>query len=510
MTGQSEPSEIELKLTLWPSDSDLLVHSDVWTPQPVQTLISTYFDTPDHSLRKNGLSLRLRAGTQTLKAGNGSAAGLFDRGEWEWPVQGAALDLAALMNTPLGQMDLKACGIALDRLEPLFLIEVERRKGVLAWGTSHIEMALDLGHVVPLRPTDDNAPAHPDFCELELELLSGSACDLYGLASRLAQSVSLWPSTLSKADRGFQGLARAGLEPVKADSRADLAGLSVGDALAAALREGLGQILRNSEALMQSRNPEALHQMRVALRRLRSTLGLFRHLKGDPTLSPLRDQLRTLAQALGQARDLDVLLGRLKADALSPPAPLLLEALTLDREAAYDAVLLRLRRPTFGQLFLGLSGWIETGDWQGPDHPLAGLWAGPARPFADRALERRRRKFKQQGHDIARMTVPEQHRTRILAKRLRYAMEVFASLYPQEASGRKRLVEAVKRVQDLLGTMNDRVLGEALLRPHATGPAAFEAGQALATLYRADADAPERVEQAIKAALDLPRFWPKP
>ena len=114
MTGQSEPSEIELKLTLWPSDSDLLVTSEAWAPQPAQSLVSTYFDTPDHSLRKNGLSLRLRAGIQTLKAGNSSAAGLFDRGEWEWPVQGTSLDLTALECTPLGQMDLKACGIAVD------------------------------------------------------------------------------------------------------------------------------------------------------------------------------------------------------------------------------------------------------------------------------------------------------------------------------------------------------------------------------------------------------------
>jgi inorganic triphosphatase YgiF len=495
MTRPSAPSEVELKLTLWPGDSHLLAQSDGWALEPVQRLTSTYFDTPDGALRKRGFSLRLRAGTQTLKAANSSAAGLFDRGEWEWPVEGTSINLSALSNTPVGDM---------DQIAPQFQIQVQRRTGVLAWGASRIEMALDLGQVVTIPPTVPLAPWAQTFCELELELLSGSARDLYGLASHLGQSVSLWPATLSKADRGFQALSQTGLDPVKADSRADLAGLSVKGALAAALREGLGQILKNSEVLTESRNPEALHQMRVALRRLRSTLGLYRHLKNDPTLGPLRGQLRTLAQTLGHARDLDVLLGRL------PTTPRLTEALMQEREAVYDAVLLSLRRPTFGQVMLGLSAWIETGDWREPDHPLAEVWAGPARPFADEALERRRRKFKKQGRDIVRMTVPEQHRTRILAKRLRYAMEGFASLYPQEASNRKRLVEAVKRVQDLLGAMNDRVLGEALLRPYAQGPTAFEAGEALATLYRPDPEAPERVEQAIKAALDLPRFWPKP
>ena len=75
---------------------------------------------------------------------------------------------------------------------------------------------------------------------------------------------------------------------------------------------------------------------------------------------------------------------------------------------------------------------------------------------------------------------------------------------------RRHLIDAVKQVQDRLGLVNDRAVGEALLRAHATGPSAFDAGQALASLYAGQADAALKAEQALKLALDLPRFWPKP
>ena len=75
---------------------------------------------------------------------------------------------------------------------------------------------------------------------------------------------------------------------------------------------------------------------------------------------------------------------------------------------------------------------------------------------------------------------------------------------------RRHLIDAVKQVQDRLGLVNDRAVGEALLRAHATGPAAFDAGCALANLYVGQRDVVLEADAALRVALKLPRFWPKP
>jgi CHAD domain-containing protein len=154
--------------------------------------------------------------------------------------------------------------------------------------------------------------------------------------------------------------------------------------------------------------------------------------------------------------------------------------------------------------------WAEAGDWRQSPWSQAGLRDQPVLDFADQALERLRRKLKTDGKDLTSLPAEAQHRVRIRAKNFRYGMELFASLYPEGSERRRRLIDAVKQVQDRLGLVNDRAVGEALLRAHGSGPAAFDAGQALASLYVGQADAALKAEQALRLALELPRFWSKP
>lgn len=497
MMKPNQPTEIELKLSVAWSDVAQLTASPVWTDQEPRTLTSIYFDTVDQHLRRAGLTLRLRAGIQTLKVIAPEAAGLFERAEWEHPVQGQAPDLSLLSQTPLATVDLGA-----NRLQPVFLIRVDRRTALIRpTPDCQIELALDIGRV-------EAGGRVQDFAELELELLEGPTRALFDLALSMAVQTRLLASSQSKADRGFALLANDQVLPLKAESRLDLSGLSVGQALSAMVREGLGHILHNAALVRQNREVEALHQIRVALRRLRATLGLFKAAAADQAFIDMRSRLRSLSQTMGRARDLDVLIALIETSA--QPSARLVDALILDRGEAYDEVCRVLASHVYGQTLLMVMAWVETGDWRQSPWSQASLRDQPVLDFADQALERLRRKLKADGKDLTALPAEAQHRVRIRAKNLRYGMEVFASLYSNDPQRRRHLIDAVKQVQDRLGLINDRAVGEALLRAHANGPAAFDAGQALANLYVGQNDAALKAEQALRLALGLPLFWSRP
>ncbi|MEY4255265.1 MAG: hypothetical protein RLZZ141_492 [Pseudomonadota bacterium] len=497
MAVLNPPSEVELKFDVARQDLEGLLASPLWRNQPPIGLTSTYFDTDDQLLLRAGLSLRLRAGVQTLKASRPDMSGLFERSEWEHEVPGPHLDLTRLTNTPLADLGLRA-----EQLRAVVSIFVERRIAMVRTAPdSLVEVALDIGHI-------ETGGRTLDFYELELERVEGPTRALFDLALSMANETRLVASFQSKADRGFAWLANQPAIALKAESRLDLSGLTVGQALRAMVREGLRHILHNGAMVRQERDVEALHQIRVALRRLRSALGLFRSVAADDGFVDMRARLRSLSQLMGKARDLDVLIARLEASAV--PSPRLLDALIQDRSAAYDAVCRVLNSHAYGQAILTVMAWAETGDWLGSSWPQAELRDRPVLVFANAALERLRRKIKKEGEDLSTLAPEAQHRVRIRAKNLRYAMELFGSLYPDQIPARQDLIEAVKQVQDRLGVMNDRVVGEQLLRAHDRGPAAFDAGQALSQLYAQQENASAQAEQALRKALDLPRFWRKP
>jgi inorganic triphosphatase YgiF len=148
----------------------------------VQQQRTTYYDTPNHVLDKNGLSLRVResgdACIQTLKSsGQGPMAG---RGEWEWPIETDAPQLTLLADTPAGNL-LRPTAI----MEPVTVTEICRvtRKLLLESGTI-VEAAIDEGRI---RAGDADKPVH----ELELELKDGPIGPLYRLALELHADLPL-------------------------------------------------------------------------------------------------------------------------------------------------------------------------------------------------------------------------------------------------------------------------------------------------------------------------------
>ncbi len=270
-------------------------------------------------------------------------------------------------------------------------------------------------------------------------------------------------------------------------------------------RSALRQMLGNLELLVDAPDPEAIHQLRVALRRLRAALSLFRGCLDTDRRLALAGRLKWASGILADVRDWDVFV----AETLAPMAAALADDSALAavgnraaerRRAAQAGIARELHGARLNGALLELVRWFEL-----PEAPFAGDRAGqPLRRFARRALRRGRRKLLGQYAAATPQSVDEWHALRILAKKLRYATDAFAPLY---ASVQVRpFREALHEVQDCLGRYNDAAASERL---------AAIAGDATATAMVAGWAARERLEQqrrfegAWKKFRKCPPFWRK-
>lgn len=430
--------EIELKLDLSLDDAGTVEASGLLPGDPVIVLQrSIYFDTPDHDLAQAGMSLRIRrTGSkriQTVKAG-GASAGLYVRPEWERSVRNDTpiLDDTTPIRAILGE---KA-----DVVAPLFEVRVERRVWIIEEGRARIEVAFDRGEVIAGGRT---AP----ICEIELELKEGGPDALFAFARRIDALVPLRLGVRTKAERGYAltgpSLAMAKAEPVTLNGE-----IAAASALQAIVHNCLRQFRLNEALLPGGRQAEALHQARVALRRLRAALSIFRPVIGDAATT-LGRELRWLAGELGKARNLDVLLEH----ASSGP---LLDRIAAAREAAYDDVMAVLASSRTRSLMLDVAQWLSSEAHRGASEAEAER-SRPAREFAIAALDRLRRKVKKGGRDLAAGDDASRHELRKDAKKLRYGAEFFAGLFTQKRERRriKRFQGLLEQLQDELGALND-------------------------------------------------------
>lgn len=245
----------------------------------------------------------------------------------------------------------------------------------------------------------------------------------------------------------------------------------------------LDSIARNEGAVLAGVE-DGIHQMRVAVRRLRATLSAFRKLLPDHQRRWASEELRWLADALGPARNFDVfeatLLKSVPQDVGSPPAlEKLRRAAHRQRRAAYRDAAKAVRSPRYPALVLHLSRWFETCGWR-TDAAANGL-KEPIGDIAESALQRRWRAAKKRSKGFAAQSAGQRHRLRIALKKLRYTAESLAALYPRRKP--ESFIRRVKRLQDDLGHANDVRMGHdivAALAPAADSDAALaEAGERL-------------------------------
>ena len=419
-------------------------------------LVSVYFDTAEHTLRKRGMSLRVRhigdRRVQTVKANGQSAAGLFQRREWEAPIRSDTPDLRAMRRTALDGLLTRKLARA---LKPVFETRIRRTVLPLARRGSRIELTLDQGQV---RLGRKSAP----ISEIELELKRGRPADLFTVARDLARRVPVRFAVRSKADRGYD---LAGDAPVAAVHAAEIPlspRMSTGEAFHAIALGCLHHVAANEPAVREQ-DGEGVHQMRVGLRRLRAAMAVFSDLTDDEESARIKAELKWLTGELSPARDLDVYVtGNIKPLQRSLPDRRGLDALRSDLEARRDGSFRRARKavesPRYRALLLDALAWIEGGLWATTDDALiAALRQRKASDFARDELGRRVKKVGKKADKLARLDARRRHKLRIAIKKLRYAAEFFASLFDRRKAHRRlrRFERQLESLQDCLGALND-------------------------------------------------------
>lgn len=458
------PEEIELKLALPPTSLHRLSNNPLFenlkiAPSIRKELVSTYFDTQDHVLRKAGLSLRIRRDgskfIQTIKGKRASDSLIMMRDEWEFPVDKQDKpDFSIAGDTALAPFittsDMQAA------IQPLFTVHVDRKVVLLKYSDSEIEIALDDGVVLIQN-------AEHRFAEVELELKQGNSADLYALACDIAAIVTVRPSTCTKADRGFNLINSMPLEITKSAPISLASGTSTGEAFRSIARACMKHFLANEELLRHEHLAEAVHQARVGLRRLRAAISVFRSAIDDSQRALVSAELRWIASSLGDARDIDVYISNVLEPARNQHEgdqafDDLLENYKIQRKDAYDRALRALISRRCAKAIMQAITWIETGIWtQSSNNQLSNIRDQPIEKFANEQLARRRKKILKRGRHIGKLKPEERHELRIALKKLRYASEFFASLNNNDKTNKraKKAISVMSKLQDLLGELND-------------------------------------------------------
>lgn len=489
-------AEIELKLETDSRGAQALRRHPLLKGLRVRTVeqAATYFDDAKGTLRKAGVSLRVRSGgggfVQTVKRQDGGGAGLFARPEWERSVEGPELDRRALDDTPV--VDL----INGKPLRPIVAVKAKRS----IWDLESIELVLDEGIV-------SGGDAEEPIAEIEIELKGGERAALFGMGRRLAEAAPLRLSVLSKVERGQRLADGSAAKPAKAERLRLSPDMTVAEGFAAIAYSCLRQFRLNEPVIARSRDPGALHQARVAMRRLRSAFSLFRPVIDDAEYQRLRGELRWFTSQLGEARNFDVMLKRL--DSIDGPGVRPLAALLASaRDAAYAEMLAAFGSERLRLLMFDIVAWLETGAWR--HRGRAGKRLGD---FASRALGKRWAKVEGRIAALAGDDAEARHQLRIEVKKLRYATEFLASLAAdKKAQARqKKFVAVLEAMQEELGELNDcataRHTLESLLAGRRRNRALREAADRLAGSGETSAVSLHAAEKAAARLAAAGPYW---
>lgn len=478
--------EVELKLHVQPGDLARLAALPLLTERaegvPVTCRLRTvYFDTPDLRLYGRGIALRLRhdgtrrvQGLKTVAADpQGDAAAIAVRREWEWPVSGDAPDLARLDAEGAGAL---VPADARDELVPIFATDFTRTAVLLRLDAqTSVEVAIDDGAIAAGRGDER-------ISEVELELKSGHIGRLFTLAQELHRTVPLRIGLESKAELGYRMVSGRAPGPVATEPPVLSPLSTVAEAFRHIVRHGLRQILANEPCVLAGGDAGGLHQIRVALRRLRTALRLFAPLLAPAEAARLEHEIRWLSRRLRPARAWDVLAAVLPDPAFAP-------ALAETHRPAAERAVAALRDPRCTALLLALGVWLEEGHWHAAaergrlDAPMATL----ATPWLTMQHAKGR---------SADAADPERLRRRL--RTLRTGVEFFRGIYPPAAV--RPYGAALEALYGTLDALHDlQVAGRRLAKLAGTGTGK--------PLERQAAQHRKALAERLKAFREATPFW---
>ena len=463
-----------------------------------RTLMAVYYDTADLRLARWGVTVRHRTGD-----GGGGWTVKLPEGD-----EGPALVRRELtFEGPAGRMPAGATSLIRAYARDTPLVPVARIRTV----RTGVDLLDSEGAVVAEVVDDEVSVLHGGrvatrFREVEVELGARPPAGLLdAVVALLRQAGAGEPESTPKLMHALGARAQAAPEVAlvtlgKKPSAADL----VRQAVSAAV----DRIMRHDPGVRIGDDPEDVHQARVGTRRLRSDLRTFSSLLDEEWLASLRDELRWLAGALGQVRDDDVLIERLRRQAATLPEPdtgalaPIFRRLAIERDQARAELIEAMESPRYIALLERLIDAARQPQCRkAADAPAAevvpGLVAAPWRKL-------------RKAVDALPADPPDAdlHQIRILAKRTRYAAEAAAPLVGKKA---KAFASAVADLQEVLGDHQDAVVAEAWLRAAVEGADAavsLAAGELIAVQMAEAAEGRKRWRKAWKtASAEKLRSW---
>jgi triphosphatase len=419
-------------------------------------LVSTYYDTPMLALHRERLSFRVRKQgrefVQTVKAENPTQADVLERKEWEdhIPSKRPVLD-APKTGKRLSGM------VRDEELHPVFTTAVTRTVIEISPDPSaRIEAAIDEGEI---RTSKGDAVA--PISEIELELKNGDPRVIFDVALQLLEVAPIRIETRSKAERGYRLLGTDGLMPPQAVRVGPVAldpAMSVEAALERIGRHCLSHLLSNEKAALAA-EPEGIHQMRVAVRRLRSALLALKRPLQKKHYRWASEQLRWIAHAVAPVRNLDVFAASLvrpvtQALSAGPDFERLIEAAERRRRAAFDQAKQAILSERYTESMLRMLRWFVARGWrdqQISEHAVVLL--APVVDAGHDLIEQHHRKARKRSKEFEQLTATQRHRLRIALKNLHYTVEFLGGLFDEDQV--RTFVMCLKSLQDDLGYEND-------------------------------------------------------
>ncbi len=454
-------------------------------PPEVLRLETVYHDTPDLRLARWGVSLRHRAGEGwTLKLAAvpgpaGSSGHLLERNELTYP--------GGPKKPPDAALAVVRAFVRRSSIVPVARLSTVRRRVRLSDPAGH-RLAEVVDDEVSVR---DGRRVATRFREIEVEVpdapadqgANGRPAVLDPLVNRLRTAGAGAPDPTPKHVRA---LGPRALEPPEIAPVRVLADSPAREVIKSAFAEGVASLLRHDPLVRTSGDPEAVHQARVATRKLRSHLRTFAPLLDPEWVEPLRTELGWLGLALGAVRDREVLLERLRERTKGLPegdrraAESLLSTLAQEITDLRKKLMADLDSERYIELLERLVA-AALDPKTTADAEVAGVGTVPLLATGPwRRLRSAVRQLPENASD------PELHRIRILAKRARYAAEAVAAVAP----GALNFAKAAAKLQTVLGEHQDSVTAQAWLRgARVSGRRAFAAGELIAMEHVAAGEA---------------------
>ena len=451
---------------------------------PPETLVATYYDTEDLVLLRSGITVRYRTGDDdpiwTVKLPAKGADSFLARREVECkgpespvPAEVADLLLARLRHRPL---------------EPVARVETARYEVEIRSG--------DGARLVVVSDDTVSVDGEPAFREIEVERQDDAPDALVAaVVDRVRSAGASDGDGRSKVARvlGDRAVSPPEPAPVPLGKKA-----AAGDVVRAAITDAVTRLLEHDVAVRLGGNAEAVHQARVATRRLRSDLKTLRPLVDEEWAKGVRAELKWLGNALGMVRDNDVLIERLREQAAQLPdvdragAEVLLRQLTEEGDVHRQALLEALRSPRYVELVDGLVRAAS-------DPPLTDAAKARATAVLPDLVRRPWKRLRSAVRQLPRKPTDEQlHEIRIRTKQARYAAEASSGVVGKRA---RRLASALASLQSVLGELQDGAVAEDWLRAAAArNGAGVAAGELVAAQDRSRAKARKEWRRAWRSA----------